>query len=246
MFHLLNIKSMKKITVLVFMSLMAMVSLAQDIIITTNKEKIEAKVLEVSTSAIKYKKHSYLDGPTFVLETDKIVCVAYEDDNVDLLTPIKNDKSIYSMPILNTSNDENLGFITKVGDLYTLYTKDSRTPMDKKAYINFIKNNSPEAWSEWKKGTTLMNTGWGLFAGGIASVLCIGLPMYIEGYYWDVEFTGIMFMTVVGPCLTIASIPLLSVGASKRNNSYKNYNQQTAAQLILGGSQNGVGLRITF
>ena len=232
---------MKKITVLVFMSLMAIVSLAQDIIITTNKEKIEAKVLEVSSSAIKYKNYSYLDGPTFVLETDKIVCIAYEDDNVDLLTPIKNDKSINSMLTLNTSNDENLGYITKVGGLYTLYTKDSKTPMDKKAYVNFIKNNSSEAWSEWKKGTTLMNTGWGLFAGGIASTFFIGLPLLFEVD----EGLGISFFCI-GSSATIASIPLLSVGAKKRNNSYKNYNQQTAAQLILGGSQNGVGLRITF
>lgn len=245
MFHPLNIKSMKKITVLVFVSLMTMVSLAQDIIITTNKEKIEAKVLEVSTSTIKYKKHSHLDGPTYILETDKIVCIAYEDNNVDLLTPIKDDKSIYSMPILNTSNDENLGFITKVGGLYTLYTKDSRTPMDKKAYINFIKNNSPEAWSEWKQGTTLMNTGWGLFAGGLASTFCIGLPLMIIDDNWRMFEAGLSFV-IVGPWVTIASIPLLTVGATKRNNSYKNYNQQTAAQLTLGGSQNGVGLRIAF
>ena len=245
MFHPLNIKSMKKITVLVFMSLMAMVSLAQDIIITTNKEKIEAKVLEVSTSTIKYKKHSYLDGPTFVLETDKIVCVAYEDDNVDLLTPIKNDKSIYSMPILNTSNDENLGYITKVGGLYTLYTKDSKTPMDKKAYVNFIKNNSPEAWSEWKQGTTLMNTGWGLFAGGIGATFLLGIPLLTCAYNYEIEAAAVAFL-IIGPCVTIASIPLLSVGASKRNNSYKNYNQQTLAQLTFGSSQNGVGLRINF
>ena len=242
---------MKKITVLVFMSLMAMVSLAQDIIITTNKEKIEAKVLEVSSSAIKYKNYSYLDGPTFVLETDKIVCIAYEDDNVDLLTPIKNDKSIYSMPILNTSNDENLGYITKVGGLYTLYTKDSETPMDKKAYVNFIKNNSPEAWKDWKKGTTLMNAGWGLFAGGIGATFLLGIPFLTCAYRYnyitnfEMEAAGVAFL-IIGPCVTIASIPLLTEGARKRNNSYKNYNQQTAAQLILGGSQNGVGLRINF
>jgi hypothetical protein len=236
---------MKKITVLVFMSLMAMVSLAQDIIITTNKEKIEAKVLEVSTSTIKYKKHSHLDGPTYILETDKIVCIAYEDDNVDLLTPIKNDKSIYSMPILNTSNDENLGYITKVDGLYTLYTKDSKTPMDKKAYVNFIKNNSPEAWSEWKKGTTLMNTGWGLFAGGLASTFCIGLPLMIIDDNWRMFEAGLSFV-IIGPCVTVASIPLLAVGASKRNNSYKAYNQQSVPQLMIGGTSNGLGVRIAF
>jgi hypothetical protein len=117
--------------------------------------------------------------------------------------------------------------------------------MDKKAYVNFIKNNSPEAWSEWKKGTTLMNTGWGLFAGGLASTFCIGLPMLFASDR-DAGFTGIMFMTVIGPCATVASIPLLTLGATKRNNSYKNYNQQTAAQLTFGSSQNGVGLRVTF
>jgi hypothetical protein len=59
------------------------------------------------------------------------------------------------------------------------------------------------------------------------------------------EEAGVAFL-IIGPCVTIASIPLLTEGARKRNNSYKNYNQQTAAQLILGGSQNGVGLRINF
>jgi hypothetical protein len=62
---------------------------------------------------------------------------------------------------------------------------------------------------------------------------------------WRMFEAGLSFV-IIGPWVTIASIPLLTVGATKRNNSYKNYNQQTAAQLTLGGSQNGVGLRITF
>ena len=237
---------MKKITVLVFMSLMAMVSLAQDIIITTEKEKIDAKVVEVSSSTVRYKKTSSLDGATYVLETDKVVCVAYENGDVDLFAPVTNT-SISSLDSLNTAT---LGFIAKEDDIYTLYTKKSRTPMDRKAYKMFIQNNSPEAWKEWKKGTAIMNTGWGLFAGGLASTFFIGVPLI--NYYYDHfvrnehMYGAACAFLVIGPIATITSIPLLSVGANKRKNSYTNYNQQTAAQFTLGCSSNGVGLQITF
>ena len=105
---------MKKITILVFMSLMAMVSLAQDIIITKEKEKIDAKVIEVSDAIIKYKKSSHIDGPTFVIEADKVVCITYENGDVDLMTTTNQ----------NISNDNNIGYITKTDNVYTLYTKN--------------------------------------------------------------------------------------------------------------------------
>lgn len=43
------------------------VSWAQDVIVTTDAKKIEAKILEVSKSEIKYKESDNPDGPTFIL-----------------------------------------------------------------------------------------------------------------------------------------------------------------------------------
>lgn len=57
---------------------------AQDIIVTKDSKKIEAKVTEVSKSDIKYKKFDYQDGPTFILSTDDIVTIIYANGEVVL------------------------------------------------------------------------------------------------------------------------------------------------------------------
>lgn len=55
---------------------------AQDIIVTNDARKIEAKVLEVSKSEIRYKEIDNLDGPTFVLGTDDINSIIYANGKV--------------------------------------------------------------------------------------------------------------------------------------------------------------------
>ena len=57
---------MKKLLLSFALVLAASLSaLAQDIIILKSSEKIEAKIVEISSSEIAYKKVNYLDGPTF-------------------------------------------------------------------------------------------------------------------------------------------------------------------------------------
>ena len=57
---------------------------AQDIIITTDAQKIEAKITEVSKSEIRYKEADNLEGPTFVLETTEINSIIYANGKVVL------------------------------------------------------------------------------------------------------------------------------------------------------------------
>ena len=40
---------------------------AQDLIVKTDASRIEAKVVEITTDAVRYKKFSYPAGPTYVL-----------------------------------------------------------------------------------------------------------------------------------------------------------------------------------
>ena len=66
---------MKKIFVFV-VSLFGILPLfAQDLITTKKGEDIQAKILEVSTKEVKYKKYNNPDGPTFVLNKSDIVMV---------------------------------------------------------------------------------------------------------------------------------------------------------------------------
>ena len=64
---------MKKKLTLIACALIAVASLmAQDIIVTKDAQKIEAKILEVSKTEIKYKEKDNLNGPTFILDTKEI------------------------------------------------------------------------------------------------------------------------------------------------------------------------------
>ena len=73
----------KFLTLLLFVTI-SIVSFAQDIIITKDKERIQAKILEVSKDEIKYKKFTYQDGPVFSFDIDEIVTVAYENGEVEI------------------------------------------------------------------------------------------------------------------------------------------------------------------
>lgn len=74
---------MKKIFTLCTCAFMVIASVcAQDIIVTTDAQKIEAKILEVSKTEIKYKEKDNLDGPTFILSTEEISSIIYKNGKV--------------------------------------------------------------------------------------------------------------------------------------------------------------------
>lgn len=68
---------------------------AQDIIVTNDAQKIDAKIIEVSKSEIRYKETDNLDGPTFVIETADVSTIIYSNGKVVLYNkenPQNNNK----------------------------------------------------------------------------------------------------------------------------------------------------------
>ncbi len=61
-------------------------SYAQDMITKKNSEDIKAKVLEVTTSEIKFKKFENLNGPTFSLSKSEVIMIRYENGTKDVFT----------------------------------------------------------------------------------------------------------------------------------------------------------------
>ncbi len=70
---------MKQYLLLLFICLTPSYLLAQDIITKKDGTAIEAKIIEVSPSEIKYKKFSNPDGPTFILPTHVISSIRYQN-----------------------------------------------------------------------------------------------------------------------------------------------------------------------
>ena len=68
---------------LLFVAMIATTMLfAQDVIVTTDSKKIEAKILEVSKQQVKYVDFNNQEGPTFVLATDEISSIIFSNGQV--------------------------------------------------------------------------------------------------------------------------------------------------------------------
>ena len=102
---------MKKIIVIACVVMASMTLVAQDIIITNDAQKIEAKILEVSKTEIKYKENDNLDGPTFILETKEVSSVIYSNGKVVLYN--KESATIDSTPSKKAAEEEKTTQILK-------------------------------------------------------------------------------------------------------------------------------------
>lgn len=244
----------KFLTLLLFVTI-SIVSFAQDIIITKDKERIQAKILEVSKDEIKYKKFTYQDGPVFSIDIDEIVTVAYENGEVEIYdeeTIEEKNEMIQAKAEALRKQEAMYGTLIKADDLYYLCDRDKRTKMDKEAYLEFIQDNCPEAYKSYKTGNRLWKAGFGLLGSGLGMTLLVGTPLYVFGILEDDEeyrIAGSVFLTM-GSLATSGSIPLLVVGGIKRNNSHEVYNDHCKNPQYLSFSinakANGVGLALNF
>lgn len=100
-----------KILSCITLSLLTLPIAAEDIIVTNKAQKIDAKILEVSTLEIRYKEVDNLDGPIFVLRADEINSIIYANGKVVL----------YNQPIQNSIEET----ISKANQLGTLFGNSS-------------------------------------------------------------------------------------------------------------------------
>lgn len=129
------------------------------------------------------------------------------------------------------------GLITKGRDFYYLDGKR----LTNEQYMELIQN-CPEAWVSYERGRKGAKTGIILFVSGLACTATGFIIMEFGGLH---TLGGIL--AVVGPLTTITSVPIWIVGASKKKNAYKVYNQycsKPTASLSFGPATTGMGVGI--
>jgi len=95
---------MKKIIFTVLTSIFTFtLCFAQDIITKKTSEDIQAKVLEVSTTEIKYKKSDNPNGPIFTILKSEVLMVRYENGTKDIFN---EEKKIEAISNLSQSNED--------------------------------------------------------------------------------------------------------------------------------------------
>jgi hypothetical protein len=68
---------MRKLNLVIVLTLVTWLSYAQDILYTTTGTKLSGKVVEINTVDIKYKDANNLDGPNYVVSKHDIILIAY-------------------------------------------------------------------------------------------------------------------------------------------------------------------------
>lgn len=247
---------MKKVFLFLAFIAIAVFTSAQDVIITTDSKKIDAKIVEVSPTEIKYKEIDNLDGPLFVLPVSKINSIIYSNGKVQTFSQNEVAPAPTPAPAPNVVRNP---YQIQKGDDGFYYLGDSK--MDEAAYLEFIKNNCPAAWNSYNKGKKLWVSGWALLGGGIV-IEAIGIGIYKAGLssiYSNprdnsgviLAYTGIAEMAI-GGVMTVGSIPCLIIGGIKKNNSHEVYNEECIRQTAyvvefgLQASHNGLGLAMKF
>lgn len=151
------------------------VAQAQDLITTKNGEDIQAKVLEVSSTEIKYKKFSNLDGPTFVINKNEVLMVRYENGEKDIFAEEPSS--------LNTTGEIYDGMLYK--DLKAIYDPHYYLPEAGDPYSRgwagvasfFIPGLGQAICGEWARGLCFVAGNIGL------SVLLLTTVNYVGSNY---------------------------------------------------------------
>ena len=132
--------------------------------------------------------------------------------------------------------------------------------MDRAAYKQFLQNECPQAYRQYKQGQQCMIAGWALFGGGLVGSALTG-PMWFVSAFGNsassktdskpsVANRSLLSAGLLFGAAVIASVPLLSVGYVKMDNrSVKTYNEQCAKQNVEVAFEltgNGVGLALRF
>lgn len=136
---------------------------AQDTIILKSSQDIKAKVLEVTTTEIKYKKFENLNGPTYSILKSDISMVRYENGTEDIFNEGKNNNR-NSLP-LSKSFSERTFYVEKTSD------GCEQAIIDKLLKLNIIVTTNKETSDYIIKCIISKNGGWGVPAKGSIVIL---------------------------------------------------------------------------
>lgn len=137
---------MKRALIFTLAILVSVLVMSQDVIVTMDAKKIEAKILEVSKTEIKYKEVDNLDGPTFVIGVEEISSVIYSNGKVVLYNqniqptpqPETNVVSENTVTILLLSGYTLTGELLEMNSNYVAYSDKGERKTVPASQINTV------------------------------------------------------------------------------------------------------------
>ena len=233
--------------VLILVCCIHFTAFSQDVITTKSGETIRAKIIEVTDDNISYKKYHDQQGATFILKTEKIKTIAWENGDIDEYKEIAPEQEIAAVKendVLPYINEKLGNFYLNNGQVY-----------GKEQFKQFLtEKNLSHIWMRYSSGKNLLITGWGLIGGG-GVLFVTGCVLIEKGDIFGALVIGFPLI-VVGVLSATAGIPLAIVGTVRKNSAMSDYNEIYAGRKRSQYSQNitfkagvmgnGLGLMLNF
>jgi hypothetical protein len=224
-------------------------AISQDVITTKSGESIQAKIIEVSDENVSYKKYHDQQGATFILKTEKIKSIAWENGDVDEYKEVAQEQATTAVNAVNENNV--LPYINKKFGAFHL---DNGQVYDREQFQQFlIDKNLSHIWTKYSSGNNLLIAGWAVIGGGV--MLGISGMMMMDGDILSSLFIGLP-MSIMGVIAYYVGIPMAIVGAVRKNRAINDYNTIYAGRphnqysqhisIKAGCIGNGVGFSLHF
>lgn len=161
---------------------------AQDIIVKTNGDELQCKILEVSKSEVKYKRLTNLDGPAFTEKKANIFMIKYENGEKEVVA----SNSTISQTVIE---DDYIEEQEPISNIYLTYTtrRKRQTGLIKWGHLQTEaqgKNILKTDWVDYKKSRENIRTGkvfilssisgiW--FCGATSPLTAVGIVKVVRG-----------------------------------------------------------------
>jgi hypothetical protein len=139
--------------------------MSQDVIVKKDQSTVMSKVLEITSTEIKYKKWNNQDGPTYSIDRSEVLSINYENGEVENFSETKNDQQSNNAPQVQYLNS----YMTN--KTWSLYLNGRR--LSDNEIRRLVGSDS---YQQYQKGRRLGQTGIILDVVGGTSLL-VGLTM---------------------------------------------------------------------
>lgn len=243
-------KAMSKLFATLFLLCIAGMATAQDVIVMKDQSTVMSKVLEITTTEIKYKKWNNQDGPTYSINRAEVVSINYANGEVDKFNETTNNQQNNNMLQGQYSNN----YMTSQGSFTLCF---NGRPLSDKEVQNLV---SPEDYQLYQKAGTQMAAGFLIDVVGGLSILAGGLISLVcdDAYTWgSAHNTELIAFTIVGCGLGITAKILDGIASDNTRKVADSYNKKHGNTYSLNispslircetpQSQDNCGLGLTF
>jgi len=201
----------RKVLFLACFAVFASVCVAQDIIVTKDAKRINAKVTEVNEDNIRYKNFDNPDGPVYTLSKSNIVTILYQNGHVETFEAETSKPAVATQTVAEQRQ-------TAAASNRTQMVSSGNLLADMQTY-------SPALYAQYKKGKNLRKTGWIVAGSGVIVAALASWETFVEATNDNERRRGYIGMAA-GGFFVCTGVPLFIVGGNKKNRALDEFNKQ--------------------